>query len=160
MSKSGTTFYTTVGLAFIGFLLTGMVIFKTRAALLVVEGANGLHETDRTVASDNPNHQTKPQRVVFPMGELLVNVGAAVEPHYLRAEIDLELFDERSREILSGKKGAIKHTIIQAIHEQDFDSLQTLGGKLYFKELLTARLNRFVNHPAVRQIHFTSFFLQ
>lgn len=160
--NTSTLFYWILGMVFTGFVITGMVIHRTRTTVKLIDSdLDQMMEFTRGPASETPKKIVIPTSIRYHVGELVVNVrDTSDETHYLKADIDLELFDEESRAIIAPKKAAIKHTIIQAVYEQEFDSLRTLGGKLYFKELVTSRLNTFVNHPAVKSVHFSSFYLQ
>ena len=80
--------------------------------------------------------------------------------HTLGIKLELELFDEGSRVVLDQRLGGVKHAIIATALEQDFEWLNTIAGKLFFKESLVARINEFFNRAVVRDIHFSSFYLQ
>jgi len=80
--------------------------------------------------------------------------------HTLGIKLDLELFEEESRLLLDSRLGGVKNAIITTALEQDYDWLNTIAGKLFFKESLVARINEFFNRAIVRDIHFSSFYLQ
>jgi len=94
------------------------------------------------------------------VGELVVNIySSSTAPHFLRVEMDLELFEEAQRRWVLKRRVGLKNTVIEVARLQQYESLKTLGGKLYFKELVANRINEFLNVPAVRKVHFTSFYL-
>lgn len=94
--------------------------------------------------------------------EVFVNVIShkTDDTHYLRFKLELEVFDEQARTLIEQRQPLLKHTMIQASREMDFDRLNTLSGKLYFKEVLVSRVNESLNLPAVREAHFSAFNLQ
>lgn len=75
-------------------------------------------------------------------------------------KLDLELFAEESRDLIETFEVPIVDTILQATREQRYADLQSMPGKLYFKELLVSRINGILNGAVVRDIHFSSFYLQ
>lgn len=92
--------------------------------------------------------------------EVFVNVGSGDRVKSLGLKLELELFEESSRPLLDQKVSGIKHSIIEVSREQEVSRLTTVAGKLYFKEALVSRLNQFFHQPIVRDIHFSSFYLQ
>lgn len=92
--------------------------------------------------------------------EVFVNVGSGVSVKSLGLKLELELFEESSRPMLDQKQSGIKHSIIEVSREQDVSRLTTVSGKLYFKECLVSRLNEFFHQPIIRDVHFSSFYLQ
>jgi flagellar basal body-associated protein FliL len=94
------------------------------------------------------------------MDEIFVNVPSAKGIHSLAVKVEVELFDENGRGVVDERQSGIKDTIITAAREQDFYQLSTLAGKLYFKEFLVGKMNAFLKRPIVKDIHFSSFFLQ
>lgn len=92
--------------------------------------------------------------------EVFVNVGSGERVKSLGLKLEVELFEESSRPMLDQKLSGIKHSIIEVAREQEAVRLSTVGGKLYFKECLVSRLNEFFHEPIVRDVHFSSFYLQ
>lgn len=92
--------------------------------------------------------------------EIFVNVGSGEKVKSVGLKLELEMFDESSRAIFDKKQSGIKDAIIEASREQDSDRLQTVAGKLYFKEYLVSKLNSYLKEPLVREVHFSSFYLQ
>lgn len=98
------------------------------------------------------------------LDEVFANVnsgeGENRQMHTLGVKLDIELFDEDSRALLDQRSAGVKDSIISTAIEQDFDWLNTIAGKLFFKEKLVARINEHFNKAIVRDIHFSSFYLQ
>ncbi len=92
--------------------------------------------------------------------EIFVNVAADERSYGLGVKLEIELFDDSSRALIEKRQPAIKDAIIQTSREQSFHKLNTVAGKLYFKELLAERINEKFGMPLVRNVHFSSFFLQ
>jgi len=95
------------------------------------------------------------------MEEIFVNIGDAKGPsRSLGVKLELELFEKTHIDAFDKHQAGIRNTVIVASREQDFKKLSTVQGKLYFKEHLIAVINEYLRQPAVRDIHFASFFLQ
>lgn len=80
--------------------------------------------------------------------------------HTLGVKLDVELFDEESRTMMEERLAGVKDAVIVTALEQDFEWLNTMAGKLYFKEAIVARVNEFFQGAIVRDVHFSSFYLQ
>jgi flagellar basal body-associated protein FliL len=108
--------------------------------------------------------EANPTAVAFvSMDEMYANIhptGPHATSHTIGMRLDLELFGEDDRSLFEKRQSGIKDTIIEASLEQEYSQLGTVAGKLYFKELLVSRLNTFFNRAVVRDIHFSSFYLQ
>ena len=93
--------------------------------------------------------------------ELFVNVMAPNGvSHSLALKLEIELFDEDARTIVDEHQAGMRDTIIVTTRDYDYYLLNTISGKLYLKETLVRRINDFFHQPVVREIHFSSFFLQ
>jgi flagellar basal body-associated protein FliL len=102
----------------------------------------------------------------FGLEEILVNIseGAAKSDrgviHTLGLKIDLELFSDDFRSSIEKNQPALRNTIIEVANMQELEKLNTLAGKLYFKELLVSKMNAQLKQVAVRDLHFSTFFLK
>ena len=94
------------------------------------------------------------------LDELFINLSLGDQSHSLGLKLEVELFDEKQRGHFEKLAPGVKHTIIQVSREQNFYRLNTISGKLYFKELIVSRLNDFMKEAVVKEVHFASFFLQ
>lgn len=98
------------------------------------------------------------------LDEVFANVnsgqGENRKMHILGVKLDIELFDETSRPLLDGHVAGVKNAIISTALELDYEWLNTIAGKLFFKETLVARMNEFFHQAIIRDIHFASFYLQ
>jgi flagellar basal body-associated protein FliL len=74
--------------------------------------------------------------------------------------LELELFEEYSSKLIDKRIGPLKSAVIETVREQDYSLFTNLPGKLYFKELLVNRLNERLGRAAIRDVHFSSFYLQ
>ncbi len=103
----------------------------------------------------------EPAVPILSLDEMFLNILEGREKvHTLGLKLDLELFEESSRSILESRASGVKNAIIEASREQDFARLNTVPGKLFFKETLISRINGFLRKAAVRDAHFSSFYLQ
>ena len=80
--------------------------------------------------------------------------------HILGIKLEIELFDEANRQLFDQHQAGIRNTVLITSMEQSYENLNTIGGKLFYKELLVSRLNQFFQKPFVRDIHFSSFYMQ
>ncbi len=93
--------------------------------------------------------------------EMFVNVQNPDESaHTLAFKLEVELFDESARHLMEERQAVVKNAVLEIGREQEFDSLRTLAGKLYFKEALVSRINQTVKFPLIRDIHLASFALR
>ena len=94
--------------------------------------------------------------------EVVANINAekTEKSHLLGIKLELELFDETSRGVLDQHQAGIRNTVLLTSMEQSFEGLSSVSGKLYYKELLVTRLNEFFHLPVIRDVHFSSFYLQ
>lgn len=101
---------------------------------------------------------------VVSLDEVFANVnsgqGEQRRMHTLGIKLEMELFDEDSRALMDQRSSTVKDAIISTALDQDYDWLNTVAGKLFFKESLIARINEHFNKAVVRDIHFSSFYLQ
>jgi len=101
---------------------------------------------------------------IVSLDEVFANVNSGTgedrRMHTLGVKLELELFEEDSRVLMDQRVGGVKDAIITTALEQDYDWLNTIAGKLFFKEKLIARINEHFNKAVVRDIHFSSFYLQ
>ncbi|MBY0371575.1 flagellar basal body-associated FliL family protein, partial [bacterium] len=65
-----------------------------------------------------------------------------------------------SRRQLEQHKSLVQDAIIRTAQDQDFESLRTLAGKLYFKEAVVNAINTSLRSPIIRDVHLASFALQ
>lgn len=132
------------------------------------ESQEKLNQLAEQAEGVNPGHgapapQTtdKGKLPLISMEEIFVNIGDGKGPtRSLGVKLDLEVFDKTLIDAFDKHQGGIRNTVIVASREQDFKKLSTVQGKLYFKEHLIAAINEYLRRPAVRDIHFASFFLQ
>lgn len=100
---------------------------------------------------------------VVTLDEFLINLGSPREPEKsfsLGLRLELALFEGADHALVKKSMSGIRNTIIQASREQDYYHLKTTAGKLYFKEVLTQRINSFLNASQVRDVRFTALLFQ
>ena len=122
-------------------------------------------EKARELASIKKEKAKEKKEIEVPwvsLDEIFVNVGSKdnERTHSLAVRVELELFEEFGRDIVDRYQSGIRHAIIQAALEQKYVNLNTVEGKLYFKEILVGRINEFVKMAVIRDVHFGSFYLQ
>lgn len=151
----------TVVTVVISLFISSYVLWKTWSAsqLVLTHAPTFDQPTQRAPASRPAEERTFP---VLAMEEIMVNVPAPGSPavHYLRVKLDLELFDDNSLTLVEQRRSGLKHALIETLAAEDYFRLTTLEGKLHLKEKLVSRMNEHLNVPAIRQIHFGSFYLQ
>jgi len=102
-----------------------------------------------------------PAAPVVALDEVYVSLGTpAKRTRSLVVNLELELFEEKGRDTIDRFRPAVRDLVLQTAMEQPYEELKTLPGKLSFKEILVARINKLVNQPAIRNVHFATFYLQ
>lgn len=110
--------------------------------------------------------ERKPASVVskgmplFSLEELYVNVNSEKGAHMMGLKLELELFEEQQRNLVKSHQSGVRDRIIELSRGFDYAKLNTLGGKLYFKELIVSHLNEFFGQPLIKNAHISSFYLQ
>jgi flagellar basal body-associated protein FliL len=103
---------------------------------------------------------SQPDISLVTLDEIFANVQAVgLGSHGVNFRLELELFDESGRSLVDSHASGVKDVILQASLEQNYARLNTLPGKLYFKEILASRINEYLQQPVIREVHFASFFL-
>jgi flagellar basal body-associated protein FliL len=112
-------------------------------------------------SSESTPHGKNSGEVLVSLDEVLVNINSRRfgTNKSLAVKVDLELFDESGKGIMDKRQAGLRDAIIGASSEQDYESLTTSEGKLYFKEMLVGRMNEYLKHPVVRDVHFAMFYL-
>lgn len=114
-----------------------------------------------TLGDRTPAALRVPAAPVVALDEVYVSLGSAPEQtRSLVVNLELELFDERSRETVDKFRSPVRDLVLQAAMEQPYEAMRTLPGKLSFKEVLVSRINLLLHQPVVRNVHFASFYLQ
>lgn len=92
---------------------------------------------------------------------LFVNIlDSRGDVHEFSFQLELELFDEAQRSKFQSRSGQVKSAIIETARHQKFESLNTLPGKLAFKEVLATEINQALLDAVVRDIHIYSIYVK
>jgi flagellar basal body-associated protein FliL len=109
-------------------------------------------------ANDGGNSKLRPW---VSLDEMFVNVlSGSEEAHTVAFKLEVELFDERTRPLMDERQAVVKNAIIEVARQQPYDGLDTMAGKLYFKEALVGRVNQTLQFPLIRDVHLASFTLR
>jgi len=118
-------------------------------------GGHGAKEADRAPAS-----QAAKGVPLFSVDELFVNVNSENGSHMMALKLELELFESESRELIKSRHSGVRDRIIEISRGFDYSRLNTLGGKLYFKESIVGTLNEFFGQAIIKNAHISSLYLQ
>ncbi len=96
------------------------------------------------------------------LDEIFTNIIARNDEltHTVGIKLDIELFGEEGKPMMDAKAAGVKNTIIMATREQIYEDLNSISGKLFYKEILVSKINEFFAKAIVRDIHFASFYVQ
>lgn len=119
------------------------------------EGGHGSSETERTPAS-----VVSKGIPLFSVDELYVNVNSEKGAHLMAVKLELELFEDSERGLIKRNQSGIKDRIIELSRGFEYERLNSLGGKLYFKELVVSEINKFLGQALIKNAHISSFYLQ
>ena len=97
---------------------------------------------------------------IFSVDELFVNVNSEKGAHMMGLKLELELFEEKGRELLKARHSGMRDRIIEISRDFEYEKLTTLGGKLYFKEMIVGTLNELFGQPLIKEAHISSLYLQ
>jgi len=119
------------------------------------EGGHGSSETERTPAS-----VVSKGIPLFSVDELFVNVNSEKGAHLMAVKLELELFEDSEKGLIKRNQSGIKDRIIELSRGFEYERLNSLGGKLYFKELVVSEINKFLGQALIKNAHISSFYLQ
>lgn len=119
------------------------------------EGGHGSSETERTPAS-----VVSKGIPLFSVDELYVNVNSEKGAHLMAVKLELELFEDSEKGLIKRNQSGIKDRIIELSRGFEYERLNSLGGKLYFKELVVSEINKFLGQALIKNAHISSFYLQ
>ncbi len=142
---------------------TPVPTLETMAALQEAVAADVQHGKAKPAAEGDraPAAYHGPVSPVVALDEVYVSLGKTPErTRSLVVNLELELFEEKGRDTVDKFRPAVRDLVLQAAMEQPYDALRTLPGKLSFKEILVSRINKLVNQPVIRNVHFATFYLQ
>lgn len=97
---------------------------------------------------------------IVTLAEAFINVNSPESDHFMRLKVELELFESDYRALVLKNKAGLQNAMIEISRAQTYSRLNTLAGKLSFKEELVSQFNEFLNQPAIRDVHFADFYLQ
>lgn len=150
------------GLLGLSSLACGFFIWKTTKIMdaMAAPVAIPMRHLGSVYAPPAPDLPSAPIIVTF--DEVVANIGPyqSNRTHMLIVKMDLELFEEGTRRLIEKRQGGVKHMILELARTQNTEELKTMSGKLYFKEQVVSKLNTYLNQPAIRDIHFSSFLLR
>lgn len=118
-------------------------------------GGHDAKEADRAPAS-----QAAKGVPLFSVDELFVNVNSEKGSHMMALKLELELFESESRDLIKSRHSGVRDRIIEISRGFDYSRLNTLGGKLYFKESIVGTLNEFFGQAIIKNAHISSLYLQ
>ncbi|NQW44255.1 MAG: flagellar basal body-associated FliL family protein [Deltaproteobacteria bacterium] len=97
---------------------------------------------------------------LFSVDELYVNVRSETGAHMMGLKLELELFEVSQIALLKSRHSGVRDRVIELSRDFEYAKLNTLGGKLYFKETIVGTLNEFFGQAIVKNAHISSFYLQ
>lgn len=119
-------------------------------------GGHGESTAERAPASST----TKIGVPFFSLDELFVNVNSEKGSHMMALKLELELFEGESQDLIKSRQSGVRDRIIEVTRGFNYARLNTLGGKLYFKETIVGTLNEFFGQAIVKNAHISSLYLQ
>ncbi|MSP18659.1 MAG: flagellar basal body-associated FliL family protein [Bdellovibrionales bacterium] len=145
--------------------LTSLPQLYTEKHVAVVEGHSpkipsaGGHGEAASRSPESESNQTK-GTPLFSVDELYVNVRSETGAHMMGLKLELELFEVSQIALLKSRHSGVRDRVIELSRDFDYAKLNTLGGKLYFKETIIGTLNEFFGQAIIKNAHISSFYLQ
>ncbi len=97
---------------------------------------------------------------IFSLDEVYVNVNSNEGAHMMGLKLELEMFEENQRGLLKSRQSGVRDRVIELSRGFDYEKIKSLGGKLYFKEMVVSSLNEFFGQALIKNVHISSFYLQ
>jgi len=150
----------TIAFCALSTLVGGYFLWRGQMAMAEMQAQMVVPAADESNAAGSESRAPAVASFVT-LEEIFANVSSKDKAsHTLGMKLDLELFADADRSLFEQRQAGVKNAIIQTALEQDIQRLSSISGKLFFKELLVSQLNTFFNRAVVRDIHFSSFYLQ
>lgn len=140
---------------FMGTLAIGV------GAYFILNIVNGIAQAEELAKAkmEAPVEERKGLPLVS-LDEIYANVETGDKrSRFMVMKLDLELFDESGREMIERFQTPIRDAVLLVAREQKYKNLETIAGKLYFKEIIIAQINELLMQATVRDLHFATFYL-
>ena len=114
-------------------------------------GENGETEHEEEVAADT---------LMIPFDSFILNL--ADRGRYLKLAIQVEVADEKQKELVNAKLPQLRDAIIMLISDKSAQSITSAEGKFQLKDEILYRLNYVIglNEDIITSIYFTNFVMQ
>ena len=97
--------------------------------------------------------------MIYSMDPISTNLDQEVG-QFIWLKVNFEVFDEESLNELRQVEGLVKDTLVGILNEKAFDELESIQGKLVFKDQIILRVNNLLSHGLIQNIYFSEFAVQ
>lgn len=97
--------------------------------------------------------------VVMAMPEINTNL-AGMPRRLVRVEMSLEMLDEEGFEEVVRLGPGARDAIVRLLNAKAFDELESVQGKLHFKNQIITAVNAYLSKGVVKNVYFSDFVVQ
>jgi len=130
--------------------LGGGVFFVIKSGLLI-----GIFKGDESLV-ENVN-EIGP---IYSMDTFIVNLLGTRSKSYLKANIELELSNEKVIEEINKRLPQFRDTILTLLSSKSDGDIRTLEGKFQIRTEIMMQLNQYLTSGNIRNVYFTDFIVQ
>ena len=150
------------GKKFAGFnlklIIAGVLLFILGGAGVL--GYMVFSMRDGADAQEKPSSRTAVHRPLVKAGEFIVNIAEPGAKRYLKAEVHLELKDEKVQKDIEGKMPIIQDRILSVLSSKTLADLEVYNRDNLRRELQNQINSALGENGSVQNVYFTSFVIQ
>lgn len=97
---------------------------------------------------------------IFHMSPFIVNLLDNDGKRYLKATVDLEMSDEKTRVEVEKKLPLLRDSLLFLLSNKQYADIRDINGKIKLKEEMEIKLNSLMVTGKIRKVYFTDFVIQ
>lgn len=149
-----------------------LIVIIISAVFLGIMGA-GFYVLWHKASSHDPQIEQKQEKdaeeekddsdIIKPVHSLdtfIVNLADRGGTRYLRATMDMELSDEKTKAEIEKRLPQIRDAILTIIPSKSIKDINTIEGKTALRDEIMKKINTFIKKGRVTNIYFTEFVIQ
>ncbi|MBN1847727.1 MAG: flagellar basal body-associated FliL family protein [Deltaproteobacteria bacterium] len=97
---------------------------------------------------------------IYGLETFIVNLLGSTGKNYLKATIDLEIDNIKTKEEIDKRLPQFRDSILTLLSSKTHDDVKTLEGKFQLRTEITAMLNQYLKTGRIINVYFTDFIVQ